>query len=247
MVDEINGVVGVQGTGSGKEDGNGPTTLREVIPGIFLRKRDLLTANPVPGVDVYGEHTRKVDGVEYRVWNPTRSKLAALIHLTDYDPSFVPLRTTDTVLYLGASTGTTVSHVSDILTEGAVFAVEVSRRSSMKLADLAGRRRNIVPILHDAGRPEGYMGLVSRVDLVYQDVAQRHQVEILKRNARMFLKPDGAALLFLKTRSVDASAEPETVRLAVERELGTDFRIEASRPIERFHKDHWAYLLRPLR
>ncbi len=50
--------------------------------------------------------------VEYRVWNPFRSKIAAAI-LGGVDSIWIKPGTK--VLYLGAASGTTVSHVSDIV------------------------------------------------------------------------------------------------------------------------------------
>ena len=50
--------------------------------------------------------------VEYRVWNPFRSKLAAAI-LGGIDK--IHMKPGSKVLYLGAASGTTVSHVSDIV------------------------------------------------------------------------------------------------------------------------------------
>lgn len=49
---------------------------------------------------------------EYRIWNPFRSKLAAAIMAGIED---VWIRPKSKVLYLGAASGTTVSHVSDIV------------------------------------------------------------------------------------------------------------------------------------
>lgn len=50
--------------------------------------------------------------IEYRVWNPFRSKLAAAI-LGGIDEVHMPPGSK--VLYLGAASGTTVSHVSDVV------------------------------------------------------------------------------------------------------------------------------------
>lgn len=52
------------------------------------------------------------DKIEYRVWNPFRSKLGAAI-LSGVDNIHMPPGSK--VLYLGAASGTTVSHVSDIV------------------------------------------------------------------------------------------------------------------------------------
>ncbi len=86
------------------------------------------------------------------------------------------------VLYLGAATGTTVSHVADIVSEGLVYAVEFSPRSMRDLVRLCERRNNIIPILADAAKPEEYAPLLEPVDLVYQDVAQRDQARIAMDN-----------------------------------------------------------------
>jgi rRNA 2'-O-methyltransferase fibrillarin len=56
-----------------------------------------------------GENGEKI---EYRVWNPFRSKLGAAI-LGGVDQ--IHIKPGAKVLYLGAASGTTVSHVSDIV------------------------------------------------------------------------------------------------------------------------------------
>ena len=52
--------------------------------------------------------------IEYRVWNAFRSKLAASI-VNGISATY--MKTGSKVLYLGAASGTTVSHVSDIVGE----------------------------------------------------------------------------------------------------------------------------------
>jgi len=70
----------------------------------------------VPGESVYGEKRVPVETeagkVEYRIWNPFRSKLAAGI-LGGLEQIWI--KPGAKVLYLGAASGTTVSHVSDIV------------------------------------------------------------------------------------------------------------------------------------
>jgi len=78
----------------------------------------LVTKNLVPGESVYGEKRISIDGgvegtkTEYRVWNPFRSKLAAGV-LGGLDDIFI--KPGAKVLYLGAASGTSVSHVADIV------------------------------------------------------------------------------------------------------------------------------------
>ena len=72
----------------------------------------LYTKNIVPGTKVYGEKIITFKGEEFREWDPYRSKLAAMIL---ENPSLEFLRKDLNCLYLGASSGTTISHLSDIV------------------------------------------------------------------------------------------------------------------------------------
>lgn len=211
-------------------------------PGVLTDGRRLYTENLVPGVAVYGERLLRHAGREFRAWNPRRSKLAALL-LLGADPLDLPPDAA--VLYLGAGTGTTLSHLSDLLPRGTLAAVEVSRTSFEKLLRLAEARRNVVPFLADARRPEAYRSLVGPVDLLYQDVAQRDQARIFLRNAPL-LRPSGRGLLMVKARSVDAAAVPEDVFRREGRVLQEGgLAVEAVVPLEPYQADHAAFLVRP--
>ncbi|HUS75338.1 MAG TPA: fibrillarin-like rRNA/tRNA 2'-O-methyltransferase [Methanothrix sp.] len=208
----------------------------EISPGVFIigvegQKRLATRSDDV--VPVYGE--RILDG--YRLWDPFRSKLAALLLKAR---STRPVLARDAkVLYLGAATGTTVSHVSDIVRDGMVYAVEFSPRSMRDLVRLCERRKNIVPILVDAAKPEEYAFLVEPVDLVYQDIAQRNQAEIASGNCARYLKPGGDLILMLKTRSVDVTACPEAVLQSETKNLqGLD--LMQVMDLLPFHQDHFA-------
>ena len=208
----------------------------EISPGVFILEVDgqkRLATRSDDSVPVYGE--RILEG--YRLWDPFRSKLAALLLKgRSTRPVLAP---NAKVLYLGAATGTTVSHVSDIVGDGLVYAVEYSPRSMRDLVRLCERRKNIVPILADAARPEEYAFLVEPVDLIYQDVAQRSQAEIASRNAARYLKPGGELILMLKTRSVDVTRSPEAVLQAEMKNMqGLDLlHVMDLLP---FHQDHFA-------
>ncbi|MCS7122635.1 MAG: fibrillarin-like rRNA/tRNA 2'-O-methyltransferase [Candidatus Micrarchaeota archaeon] len=172
---------------------------------ILRRDSRLYTKNLVPGRTVYGEKLIYDNGVEYREWDPYRSKLAGAILRGLRTFSF---REDSSVLYLGASTGTTVSHVSDICYRGQIYAVEISKRMMVKLLELAKVRENIIPILADANHPEIYQE-IGKVDIIYQDIAQPNQSEIFLKNLRMF-NPK-TSYLCLKTQSIDVSEDPETI------------------------------------
>lgn len=169
-----------------------------------------------------------------RIWEPHRSKLAALYHVG----KGVELESSLRVLYLGAANGTTVSHVADY-TE-VVYAVEFAPRPMQDLIEVARRRRNVIPIMADATRPETYAPLVEAVDLVYQDVAQPDQASIAISNC-VFLKPGGYLILMLKTRSVDVRKDPAKVfdeTLLALKEAG--FTVEESVWLVPYHQDHAA-------
>jgi fibrillarin-like pre-rRNA processing protein len=169
-----------------------------------------------------------------RVWEPYRSKLAALYHVG----KGVELAPTMRVLYLGAANGTTVSHVADY-TE-VVYAVEFAPRPMQDLIEVARRRKNVIPIMADATHPETYVPLVETVDLVYQDVAQPNQADIAVQNS-VFLKPGGNLILMLKTRSVDTRKDPgEVFNETLCFLASAGFMVQESVWLVPYHQDHAA-------
>jgi fibrillarin-like pre-rRNA processing protein len=180
--------------------------------------------------NVYGE--RMLGGA--RVWDPFRSKLAALY----YTGTGVELLSEMKVLYLGAANGTTVSHVADYIE--VVYAVEFAPRPMLDLLEVARRRKNIVPIMADACRPELYAPLVESVDLLYQDVAQPDQASIAIRNCA-FLNDGGYLILMLKTRSVDVRKAPaEVFRETVDTLTAAGLVVHESVWLTPYHQDHAA-------
>jgi fibrillarin-like pre-rRNA processing protein len=209
-----------------------------VWDGVYRDGRDLYTVNRTPGTKVYGETLSTADGVEYRAWDPFRSKLAAL--LLKGAPSDVLGRAT-TVLYLGAAHGTTVSHLSDVFPRAMIFAIEKSPTSFAPLLALAHRRPGLVPILADAQLPERYQADVGPVDLLYQDVAQRNQAGIFVENARACLAPGGRGLLMLKVRSVTQQRPTATVvREARQALSAAGLRVTYEAPLAPFAREHVA-------
>jgi len=170
----------------------------------------LSTRNLAPGKNVYGERLIKFKGVEYRVWDPFRSKLAAAI-LKGLET--VPIQPGHKVLYLGAASGTTASHVSDIVGEkGSVYCVEFAARSIRELVNnVCVFRLNMSPILADARLPERYSSLVGKVDDIYCDIAQPEQAKVLADNADLFLVKGGWTMLNVKAQSIDVTKEPTEV------------------------------------
>jgi fibrillarin-like pre-rRNA processing protein len=199
----------------------------------------LATRNLAPGRNVYGERLIRYEGVEYRVWDAFRSKLAAAI-LKGLNT--VPIKPNHHVLYLGAASGTTPSHVSDIVGEnGHVYCVEFASRSLRELVNnVCTYRINMSPILEDARLPEKYAMLVhGKVEDIYCDIAQPEQARVLADNADLFLKETGWAMLAVKSQSIDVTKEPAAVYEQETRVLQKrGFRIEQVVQLEPYDKAH---------
>jgi fibrillarin-like pre-rRNA processing protein len=218
-------------------------TPHEKFPGVYWAKledgsRKLATLNLAPGRMVYGEELVSYKRKEYRIWNPFRSKLAAAIlnHLQT-----VPISPRHKVLYLGAATGTTPSHVSDIVGhEGYVYCVEFAARVMRELiSNVCAYRPNMSPILADARFAENYRVLVETVDDIYCDIAQPEQARILADNADMYLTPGGYVMLAIKSQSIDVTKTPsEIYRREIEVLKKRGFKIAEVINLEPYEKAH---------
>ncbi len=203
-------------------------------------KGNFYTKNLVPGESVYGEPVRKLSGVEHRLWDQKRSKFAA--YLKKGGKTF-PFEAETLTLYLGAASGTTASHISDVSANGRIFAVEVSRIPFTKLLALAEKRQNIVPIHADANHPERYGPIVGVVDVLYQDIAQRDQVRYFLKNSG-FLRDGGVGIIMIKARCIDVAMAPRKVFDICAGEL-SEGGLEVREIVELapFEKDHAAIVL----
>jgi fibrillarin-like pre-rRNA processing protein len=173
-------------------------------------QKSLSTKSLLPGTSVYGEKLIKEGEDEFRLWSPRRSKLAAAIRQGLRE---MPILPGSKVLYLGAASGTTVSHCSDIVgPEGVIYGVEFSQRTARDLITLAASRKNIIPILDDARHPSRYAPLVSgTIEVVYQDVAQPNQASILYENLKTFCTFGAWGMLAIKARSIDSTSSLDEV------------------------------------
>lgn len=218
--------------------------------GIFIaRGKDdaLVTLNSTPGKDVYGEKRIQVDGplgadgnptkLEYRVWNPFRSKLAAAI-LGNVDN--IHISPGKKVLYIGASAGTTVSHVSDIVgPSGVVYAVEFAHRMGRELINMAKSRTNVIPIIEDARHPLKYRMLMGMVDTIFADVAQPDQARIVALNAQYFLKNEGHVVISIKASCIDSTAPAEAVFAREVAKMKADnLKPQEQLTLEPYERDH---------
>jgi fibrillarin-like pre-rRNA processing protein len=209
--------------------------LKEIFGGVYHADGAIATKSLAPGKKVYNERLVKTREGEFRIWNPYRSKLCAA--LKNGLKTF-PFKKGSKILYLGASTGTTVSHVSDILGKsGEIYAVEIAPRAMKSLLKVAEDRENIIPIHGDARKPQDYED-VGKVEIIYQDVAQPDQDEILLKNARMFLRKGGIAMIAIKSQSIDVTLEPKRVFEKVVAYLEKHFNVLEKIRLEPYDKDH---------
>jgi len=254
------------GRGGGPRGGIGkPKTAKYAIeqhrhPAIFIArgaKEDMLvTVNLTVGESVYGEKRIEIeegngDNIkkkEYRQWNPFRSKLAAAIL---GGVKNIYMQPGSKVLYLGAASGTTVSHVADLVgTEGAVYAVEFSHRTGRELLEMAKKRTNVIPIIEDARKPQKYRMLVPMVDVIFEDVAQPDQARILAVNAHYFLKNGGGFVISVKANCIDSTVPAEHVFASQVTELRKhQFKPREQITLEPYERDHAVVtgLYRPLK
>jgi len=212
--------------------------LKEVFPGVFSEGRRLFTKNLVAGKRVYGEQLITFGNIEYRQWQPMRSKLAAAIIKGLKE---LPLKKGSNVLYLGSSEGTTASHISDITGEtGIIFGVDISETAMRRFVELCEERENIVPVLADAAKPPEYKEYLreTEIDLLYQDIAQKNQAEIFNKNAEMFLKKKRHGLIAIKAKSISQMRKAKEIFQAETSKLKEQFEILQTIPLEPFEKDH---------
>ncbi|WP_276253707.1 fibrillarin-like rRNA/tRNA 2'-O-methyltransferase [Halomontanus rarus] len=193
------------------------------------------------GESVYGEPT---DG-EWRAWNPDRSKLGAMLE-SGMDTG---LEGGETVLYLGAASGTTVSHVADFA--GPTYAVEFAPRPTRDLLSVVDSRPRLFPLLKDARKPETYAHVVEAdVDVIVQDVATRGQARVALENRR-FLAAGGRLLLAIKARSEDVTRDPDAVfedvlaELELEGEREEGYEVLETARLDEYHVDHLGVVARP--
>ena len=210
------------------------------LPFVWIQvdgEEKLATVNLVPGNQVYNEKLVQMNGSEYRVWNPFRSKLAAAIMngLEDF-----PFTEKSDVLYLGVSTGTTISHISDMVGQsGIIFGIEHASRVARDFLDrVASHRKNIVPIIHDARKPEEFFSVYKKVDAVYVDIAQPDQTDIAIKNCKLYLKSGGYLFLIIKARSIDVTKEPKRVIEDETKKLESLFQIRQTIDLHPYDKDH---------
>ena len=211
------------------------TNYEGLFQGYLGNRKILLTKNLTPGLAFFDEKLIKEDNIEYRELNPSRSKFAAAAIKRI---SFDPIKEGSKILYLGASHGYTPSFLSDIVkNSGVIFCLDFAQRVVRDLLFICEKRENMIPILADAKKPETYKNRIETVDVIYQDVAQKNQVEILFKNLQ-FLSNKGYILIAIKARSIDSTRHPSKIFREVEDMLKEKLKIIDKKELAPFEKDH---------
>jgi fibrillarin-like pre-rRNA processing protein len=206
-------------------------------------RRNIYTKNLTPGRAFFAEQLVTQDGVEYRSLDVSRSKLGAGIKK---DLSQIGIKEGDVVLYLGASHGFTPSFVSDMVgPNGFVFCLDVAPRVVRDLVFVCEARENMAPILADANQPDTYKDLITpQVDIIFQDISQRNQVEIFQKNCEKYLKSGGFGLLAVKARSIDVTMRPRDIFMRVRHELGDHAMVVDYKELDPFERDHALFVIK---
>ncbi len=214
--------------------------IRKMKDNLYQIDNQIATVNLTPKKQVYKEKLLEHENNEYRLWNPHRSKLAAAII---NGLSTFPFRNDSKVLYLGASAGTTPSHISDICVDGKIYCVEFSPTMMREFLEISKIRENLLPILSDATRPLRYQHLVEDVDVIYSDVAQVKQTKLFLDNFNLYAKEDTTGIIMIKARSIDVTKKPTSIFKEEKHKLKKGgLKIIEEIKLDPYEKDHIAYI-----
>lgn len=218
--------------------------IQQIGENVYQIDNQIATVNLTPTKQVYQETLLQHEDKEFRLWNPRRSKLAAAIikGLRTF-----PFKKDSKVLYLGASAGTTPSHISDICSEGRIYSVEFSPTMMREFLDVSKNRKNLIPLLEDATRPENYQSYVECVDVIYSDVAQAQQTKLFIDNFKMFSKEDTVGILMIKARSIDVTRNPNEIFKQEKQHLEEEgLKVIEEIKLNPYEKDHIAFICKQM-
>ncbi|MFW6272708.1 MAG: fibrillarin-like rRNA/tRNA 2'-O-methyltransferase [bacterium] len=211
--------------------------MEKICEGIYRKNGKIYTINSTDKHKYYDENILTHLNKRYREWNPYKSKIGASIKKKLKE---IPISRDSVILYLGSSSGTTISHISDILTKGKIYAVDSSKEMMKKFMKLAYNRQNIFPILESARNYKKYnIPSETLIDLIIQDVACVDQVNILINNSEYYLKSKGKILIAIKTQSIDSIKKPGIVIEEQKKILKSKFKILQTLNLHPFEKNHW--------
>ena len=214
--------------------------INKIGENVYQLDNQIATVNLTPGIQVYQEKLLDYEDKQFRLWNPRRSKLAAAIIK---GLSIFPFKENSTVLYLGASAGTTPSHISDICTKGRIYCVEFSATMMREFLDVSKNRSNLLALLEDATHPHNYQQLVENVDIIYSDVAQATQTKLFLDNFKLFAKENTIGIIMIKARSIDVTKKPSVIFKEERSKLEQGgLKILEEIKLDPYEKDHIAFI-----
>lgn len=214
--------------------------VNKIGENVYQIDNQIATVNLTPGVQVYQEKLLDYEDKQFRLWNPRRSKLAAAII---NGLSIFPFKDDSKVLYLGASAGTTPSHISDICTNGRIYCVEFSATMMREFLDVSKNRSNLLALLEDATHPYDYQSLVESVDIIYSDVAQATQTKLFLDNFKLFAKENTIGIIMIKARSIDVTKKPSVIFKEEKSKLEQGgLKILEEIKLDPYEKDHIAFI-----
>ncbi|MBR9700996.1 fibrillarin-like rRNA/tRNA 2'-O-methyltransferase [Candidatus Woesearchaeota archaeon] len=210
------------------------------LPNTKIDRRSILTK----GLTKTQHFDRERRVGDWRILDPKHSKLGAALMKGCQQ---FGITEGCSVLYLGASHGYTPSYVSDMVgAKGTVYCVEFAPQVARDLVFLCEDRENMIPVVADANQPDTYSDLITGVDVLFQDVSQRNQVEIFLKNLTLYVKPRGFGMLAVKARSIDVLKKPQDIFKEIRKEFESsdDFVIVDYRELQPFEKDHAFFVVK---
>lgn len=211
--------------------------IEKKFDGVFLIDKKIATKNLIKNFKISEEKLMEAGDAQYRSWDPYHSKLSAAILKGLKN---LPIKEGSKILYLGAASGTTASYVSDIVGKnGLVYCVEFAPRSMRDLIGVCEKRKNMLPLLNDARKPEEYeRDVVGKMDVVYCDIADPLEIKIFIENSKKFLKKEGYGMIAIKSQSIDVTKNPKEIYEAALKKLSEKFRILEKMDLSPFTEDH---------
>ncbi|KAL6566841.1 hypothetical protein OROMI_015245 [Orobanche minor] len=192
----------------------GVVVVPHTFEGLFLAKGKedeyfICTKNLAPGEALYGDELIYVQDadrsdVEYRLWNPRRSKLGAAIlgGLAN-----IWIKPGSRVLYLGDVCGITVLQLSDLVgPDGLIYVVGLSNN----VADAVDNRLNVITISEKFYLNPNYRMVVGMVDVMFADIVYPDTVDPMQMtmdiatNACFYLRAGGHYMI---TTQADSTSQ----------------------------------------
>ena len=199
--------------------------------------KKIATLNLSVGSKEKDEGIIKMNGNEYRIWKPYRSKLAAAII---NGMEIFPILKKSKILYFDATMENTASYISDIVgNDGKIFVVrDVMKNSKNFLEQIVKNRSNIFTIIPDKTNPARLTGMTETVDVIYIDIAEHNQTEIAIQNCKNHLRIGGFLMLVVPTKKIDFINNPSKQNLEEMQKLQSSFEIIQQINLTDFFKEY---------